>query len=725
MKINFLNSLLEKAIPGRKDITKLSKKNIINKKGQRQTVYVRVTPEEKEEGKGEGFLSILMGFFGYSTKSQAMTAPSTEFKRNNVKTALPDVSMTEWTSHFNEYFKNKEKWDKKFSGGGKKKTGGTRPGGKTRTSTGGGGGKGKTGKPALNIQVMKLLYQLYGNKKKATGASTGKPETLQPVNVDIETLDLDLDESEEIDLGDEENNFETMPEDDKTSGAKEDKSKITSEKKEGKIKKPEFKSDNYESSVSHSALENRTDKENMEQLKRRMAANEEALEYAKKNKNEKDEMFFQDAINHTKYYIQKLQSKTLKDQKSASADKIKEQTNPKQIKEAKIKAQEIAEESFDSGKTVQPHDNEKLMDAIKELTSKQVAMAEKQNKSERTLKKLDLMGSLYRVAQLAKQNKKMEMDEIVSLVRTGADLPTPTNKAFSGVENSLLKAKIIEQDVIDFIKKNPSPKDEDFHSFVERFTKDHAIGEQAAYKLLGDFFAAGKTKGNKYRVDPAELKMGIKVESEHTSNKIIAEKIARDHLAEIPDYYTRLAGMEQGVKKAFTGRVQCGLIKGVVLYRDGHLLLKAFGHKDVSKLQKKQIVNKQGKKQTVYVKVGDKQPANKKKAKGQADPRIKQADDTVKQARREQVKSALKRFIMTLGDVYSGQGGAEEPGQGLQEQGQAMEKKAKTKEMATKTKQAIAAQNKEQMKNKTRKKSKTKTTEQASETTGKVNIPKK
>jgi hypothetical protein len=38
--------------------------------------------------------------------------------------------------------------------------------------------------------------------------------------------------------------------------------------------------------------------------------------------------------------------------------------------------------------------------------------------------------------------------------------------------------------------------------------------------------------------------MGIKVEMEHTKNKTIAKRIALDHLAELPDYYTRLLKME-------------------------------------------------------------------------------------------------------------------------------------------------------------------------------------
>lgn len=46
-----------------------------------------------------------------------------------------------------------------------------------------------------------------------------------------------------------------------------------------------------------------------------------------------------------------------------------------------------------------------------------------------------------------------------------------------------------------------------------------------------------------------QLKMGIKVEYEHTKDKTISTEIALDHLYEIPDYYTRLAKMEDEAKK--------------------------------------------------------------------------------------------------------------------------------------------------------------------------------
>lgn len=45
-----------------------------------------------------------------------------------------------------------------------------------------------------------------------------------------------------------------------------------------------------------------------------------------------------------------------------------------------------------------------------------------------------------------------------------------------------------------------------------------------------------------------ELKMGIEIEKEHTPSEKEAKRIALDHLAEIPDYYTRLKKMEKDYK---------------------------------------------------------------------------------------------------------------------------------------------------------------------------------
>jgi len=51
-------------------------------------------------------------------------------------------------------------------------------------------------------------------------------------------------------------------------------------------------------------------------------------------------------------------------------------------------------------------------------------------------------------------------------------------------------------------------------------------------------------------VDKEQLRMGIKVEYEHTTSKQIATRIALDHLTEIPDYYTRLKKMEEDANQS-------------------------------------------------------------------------------------------------------------------------------------------------------------------------------
>jgi len=42
-----------------------------------------------------------------------------------------------------------------------------------------------------------------------------------------------------------------------------------------------------------------------------------------------------------------------------------------------------------------------------------------------------------------------------------------------------------------------------------------------------------------------QLEQGIRVELEHTLDEVLAKEIALDHLAELPDYYSRLHKMEK------------------------------------------------------------------------------------------------------------------------------------------------------------------------------------
>lgn len=66
-----------------------------------------------------------------------------------------------------------------------------------------------------------------------------------------------------------------------------------------------------------------------------------------------------------------------------------------------------------------------------------------------------------------------------------------------------------------------------------------------------EFMNAGKSKGCNSDINKDQLELGIKVEMEHTTNPVIAEKIACDHIKEIPNYYTLLAEMEASAKASF------------------------------------------------------------------------------------------------------------------------------------------------------------------------------
>ena len=55
--------------------------------------------------------------------------------------------------------------------------------------------------------------------------------------------------------------------------------------------------------------------------------------------------------------------------------------------------------------------------------------------------------------------------------------------------------------------------------------------------------------GDNFKFDKKELKAGINIEMEHTRNPLEAEKIAKEHLREIPDYYTRLEKLYKDAKK--------------------------------------------------------------------------------------------------------------------------------------------------------------------------------
>jgi hypothetical protein len=106
--------------------------------------------------------------------------------------------------------------------------------------------------------------------------------------------------------------------------------------------------------------------------------------------------------------------------------------------------------------------------------------------------------------------------------------------------------------VYNYFKDNPNPEDEDFHKFIEAKGINVHEAEDEAYKLATlyvQFMEGGNSNENKslIKIDDSQLKKGIEIEKEHTSNVDIATKIARDHLSEY-NYYTALDEMESNLK---------------------------------------------------------------------------------------------------------------------------------------------------------------------------------
>jgi len=85
-----------------------------------------------------------------------------------------------------------------------------------------------------------------------------------------------------------------------------------------------------------------------------------------------------------------------------------------------------------------------------------------------------------------------------------------------------------------------------FETYRAALLKEHGIDiKDFKEKLIG-----GEADGQKItKYDLNQLLIGIKVELEHTTDKMIALEISTDHLEEISDYYTRLSKMESEAEK--------------------------------------------------------------------------------------------------------------------------------------------------------------------------------
>lgn len=101
---------------------------------------------------------------------------------------------------------------------------------------------------------------------------------------------------------------------------------------------------------------------------------------------------------------------------------------------------------------------------------------------------------------------------------------------------------------------------------VCEFCYETVHGEEPNPKKPHNQIQGGLAAGRKpSEFDAKELRMGVKVELEHTKDRKLAREIAMDHLVEHPKYYTALLKMERGLeakKKRRKGRVTVPLGPG-------------------------------------------------------------------------------------------------------------------------------------------------------------------
>jgi hypothetical protein len=178
-------------------------------------------------------------------------------------------------------------------------------------------------------------------------------------------------------------------------------------------------------------------------------------------------------------------------------------------------------------------------------------------------------------------------------------LPKPESKADQEAMQAALSG---------LLRTDATPDDEQAHALGEKTGVAPDKIEETAYAMLAD---AQREQPGKHRHQPAskfdqaELRTGTKVEREHTDSPDQAREIAKDHLAEIPDYYTRLTAMENTAKR---GEAK----KSLVDSQGGPAVLPIGKHEGTNMLQD-WLAKAQGKQESTDLNKGDLTPEKARK----------------------------------------------------------------------------------------------------------------
>jgi hypothetical protein len=140
----------------------------------------------------------------------------------------------------------------------------------------------------------------------------------------------------------------------------------------------------------------------------------------------------------------------------------------------------------------------------------------------------------------------MDIDRIKKLAGVSDEDKRREDVAVTGVPHD----NLIDSLVSFVLRKGGKITSDDVKAFAQKSKQNEDTMLAVVFELLGALLkGVGKHKDvPDAEFDQEQLAKGVQVEKEHTNNEYVAKIIAKDHLKEIPDYYTRLTKMEKGVK---------------------------------------------------------------------------------------------------------------------------------------------------------------------------------
>lgn len=95
---------------GKKDTSKLVRKQITDKKGVRRTVWVKKEEVKEESKERPGLIRNILGFFGFSKIKELRSRIEDDYNSSGIQ----DISLEEFEDVYFDYFANKDKYDSKL-----------------------------------------------------------------------------------------------------------------------------------------------------------------------------------------------------------------------------------------------------------------------------------------------------------------------------------------------------------------------------------------------------------------------------------------------------------------------------------------------------------------------------------------------------------------------------------------------------------------------------------